>query len=82
MTKYTKKSISVTTALVTPNDCKDILHFVKQNKQLELVEVLNAFTTAPSCPHAFLGKFWKYILQHPAVKGVHIHNTNFVPSNL
>jgi len=80
MTKYTKKSISITTALVTPKNCKEILHFVKQNKQLELVEVLNAYTTVPSCPQAFLDKFWKYILQHDAIKGMHIHNTNFVPS--
>jgi len=80
MTKYTKKSISVTTALVTPKNCREILHFVKQDQQLELVEVLNVYTTAPLCPQAFLDKSWKCILQHGVVKGMHIHNTNFVPS--
>ena len=80
MTKYTTTRVSVTQALVTPKNCADILQFIQTNKHLEEVELLHAYTTSSTCPHWFLDRLWKAVLQHETVKTVCLHNTNCLPS--
>lgn len=70
----------MTPALVTAKNCAEILQFIQTNKQLEVVEVLNAYTTSSTCPHLFLDRLWKVVLQHETVKTVCLHNTNCLPS--
>ena len=80
MPRYTKKTVSVTQAIVTSRNCADVFNFVKQNNQLEEIEIHNAYTTSPQCRNSFFDKMWKHMTHYNTVKSISLHNTNCIPS--
>lgn len=81
MPRYTRKTVTVTQALVTPRNCTEIVRFVKQNKELETIEIHNAYTASPQCPHSFFDKMWRHITRHNTVTSISLHNTNCIPKH-
>jgi len=79
MPRYTKKTVSVTQALVTPRNCTEIIKFVKQNNEFEVIEIHNAYTTSPQCPNSFFDKMWRHVTRHNTVTSISLHNTNCIP---
>jgi len=81
MVRYTKKTVSVTQALITSRNCAEILKFMKQNNLLENIEIHHAYTTTPQGPNSFFNKMWDHATHHNAVKSISLHNTNCIPSH-
>ena len=76
---YTKNSVSISEALLSPGKCKSFLKMLQENPLLQTVEMINTYTIGRRKTNSFQAELWTHMLQHDGLKSISLHNTNCVP---
>jgi len=76
---YTKTSVSISEALLSPVKSKCFLKLLRDNPLLEEVEIINTYTIGKRKTDLFQTGMWTLILQHAGLQSIVLHNTNCVP---